>query len=135
MQQNMQGASEWDRLLIKYVYVWLWSVLLGTTTTVAFSFISYRSERWGILGIGLVALQLIGGMCVAVALFALARFLQGFMLPIFFGGEESDRSQQKSAARLLGRSFRYLIFAVIFRFLMSATELVLSLGGGFRLQG
>ncbi len=135
MEHNMRGASEWDRLLIKYVYVWLWSVLLGTTTTVAFSFISYRSERWGLLGVGLVALQLVGGVCVAVSLLTLARFLQGFILPIFFGGDEGNLNQQISAARLLGRSFMFLIFAVIFRFLMSATELVLSLGGGFRIQG
>jgi hypothetical protein len=96
MELNMKGASEWDRLLIKYVYVWLWSVLLGTTTTVAFSFISYRSERWGVLGIGLVALQLIGGSCVAVALLALARFLQGFMLPIFLVEKKVIETNRKA---------------------------------------
>jgi hypothetical protein len=74
-------------------------------------------------------------MCCAYSLLALGRFLQGFLLPIFFGGIDGDYDQQKSAARLLGRSFRFLIFAVVFRFLMSATELMLNLGGNLRMQG
>jgi hypothetical protein len=133
MPRNDQdpSESELDHLLVKYVYVWLWSILLATTTTVAFSFISYRSDRWGLLGAGLILLVLIGGACIAASLLLLSRFLRGFLLPIFFGGLESEPKQRQGAARLLGQSFRFLIYAVIFRFLMSAAQLMLDLGGHF----
>jgi len=40
-----------DRLLDRYVAVWLWSVLFGTTVGLAYSYMNYRGDRWGILAV------------------------------------------------------------------------------------
>jgi len=124
---NDDGLKEYNRIFGKYVYVWLWSLLLGTATSIGFSFISYRTERWGLLGISLVFLQLLGGVFILLCLATLLKFFAGFLLPIFFGDAEVTLDEQVRAGRLLGLSFRYTIYAVAFRFILSAIEVTLTL--------
>jgi hypothetical protein len=124
---NDDDLKGYNRIFGKYVYVWMWSLLLGTATSIGFSFISYRTERWGPLGLSLVLLQILGGICVLLCLSKLLRFFGGFLLPIFFGDVEITPEERVRAGRLLGMSFRYIIYAVGFRFLLSAIEVALTL--------
>jgi hypothetical protein len=125
LKQNLP-ASEWDSLLRKYTYVWIWSVLLGSVTTVAFTFISYGGGRWGPLGSGLILFTMFGAASVVISLSALGKFFSGYLLPVFFGAAEVKTDESLRAALLLKRSFRYLIFSIIIRFIMSAVEQLLS---------
>jgi hypothetical protein len=115
-----------DLLLRKYVYVWLWSVLLGAVTTVGFTFVSSSAGRWGSMGVGLIFFTFLGAASVVASLVALSRFFSGYLLPIFFGSAEVKTEESLRAALLLRRSFRYLIVAVFIKFTMSAVEQLLS---------
>jgi hypothetical protein len=122
---NLQGSS-WDALLRKYAYVWIWSVLVGSVTSVGFSFFGFSGGRWGAMGTGLIAFTFFGAASVLVSLAALSKFFSGYLLPIFFGDTEVTTEESLRAALLLRRSFRYLVFAVLIKFAMSAVEQLLS---------
>src|SRR5829696_4475003 len=81
--------SRIDRLLAKYVTVWLWSILFGTSIGLGYAFIEYRPrEKWGVLGFLLLLLLLLGSFATLIALFRLFTYLSKFLIPTFFGLEE-----------------------------------------------
>jgi len=51
-----------DRLLRKYIHVWLWSILFGAASGLAYTFIGVRVSRpWGALGMPIIVLITVGG--------------------------------------------------------------------------
>lgn len=75
--------SRFDGLLSKYIAVWLWSILFGTTTGVLYSFLSFHLDRWGGLG------MIIAVPAMLALLFALMSWghlywgLKDFLIPRF----------------------------------------------------
>src|SRR5258708_29404644 len=121
-----EPIPSWDSALTKYVHVWLWSILVGATTSLAFSFLSYRGGKWGVLGLGLVAILSFGALAVLGSLLPLGRFLFGYLLPVFFASAEVGARDRERAGLRLYQSFRYIILAILARLLMAAVELALS---------
>ncbi|HEX8149817.1 MAG TPA: hypothetical protein VF591_21735 [Pyrinomonadaceae bacterium] len=144
-----------DGLLAKYVSVWLWSILFGTSITLSFSFIGYRSQdKWGSLGLLLALLLVIGFSGAITSLVYLFYYLKDYLIPTFFptetrsvtssqssgGGDinvtvESPRARDKKPSRApeyLRTSVKAMVLAVIMRASIVLIELVYSsLSGQF----
>ena len=146
-----------DRVLAKYVSVWLWSILFGTSISLSFSFISYRpTEKWGPLGLLLAALLILGFIFAVSSLIYQFYYLKEFLLPTFFPGEALEsppdlpaaegvadarekvlRGRDKArymATYYLRKSVRLMIFAVVLRAVMVLAELLYSSLAGFGFQ-
>lgn len=141
-----------DRVLAKYVSVWLWSILFGTSISLSFSFISYRpAEKWGPLGLLLAVLLIIGFIFAVSSLVYQFYYLKNFLIPTFFPGpgrpdtESKDVSTEEAHAgrdreRLLAtyylrKSVRLMIFAVVLRAVMVLVELIYSALAGYFSSG
>lgn len=111
----------------RYVSVWMWSLLLGIAILIGLSFTYYRNERWGVFGLTLGLLQLLGGICILLSLSKLLRFLATFLLPAFFGEAEIAPEEHVHAGKLLEMSFRYTLCAMAFRVLLASIEFVFTL--------
>lgn len=115
-----------DHLLSKYVGVWLWSILFGTTTGLMFSFLPFDTDRWNQLigtAIGIpIALSLV---MLFLSWFQLYAALRHCLIPQFFF---SAAFEQRESARLgycLQSAFLYFIVAAILRALASMLEMLL----------
>jgi hypothetical protein len=76
-----------DRLLAKYVHVWLGTMVLSATTGVGFSILTYAGPlRWGMLG-PVFALIFLGSLSAAVlSWIAVLQYWSNYLIPLFFGG-------------------------------------------------
>jgi hypothetical protein len=134
-----------DRVLAKYVSVWLWSILFGTSISLSFSFISYRpADKWGALGFLLAALLIVGFVFAVSSLVYQFYYLKDFLIPTFFPGPDAEakdvspeetrvrRDKERSRATYyLKKSVRLMIFAVVLRAVMVLVELIYSALAGY----
>lgn len=110
-----RNSSRLDRLLSKYVAVWLWSIAFGGTSTLAYNFIgsSFGGGDWGTLSLALAALAALGMLLIAVAWLSLYYFFSRYLLPSFFHTLTVERQAELSerGADQLARAVRFMIFA------------------------
>ena len=119
-------SSEWDELLSKYVSVWMWSILFGTTTGVLYSFLSFRLDHWGGLAVMLAFPALLSIIFAVASWLNLYRGLSEFLIPRFILGVPAEHSDRERFAYTLRRAFFMFIWAASFRALASVLELALS---------
>ena len=104
-----------DRLLSKYVAVWLWSITFGGTSTLAYNFIgfSFGKYAWGTLSLPLAVLAAIGMLLIGIAWMSLYSYFDRYLLPSFFFGLSIEQQEElsKSAAVKLARAVRFTILA------------------------
>jgi hypothetical protein len=116
-----------DRLLSKYVLVWLWSILFGASTGLSYSFMAYRPyDSWGSMGFLLVALLAVGILCTCWSWLFLFRYLTRYLVPKFFAPDETgERGKLRyPPAVLLKRAFLLMIVAVLARLSLQLVELL-----------
>jgi hypothetical protein len=82
-----------DRLLSKYAAVWLWSILLGTTSGLLWSSYYFRVEQYGHNILLLLVPALASMACSFRALLALRSMLFDYILPEFFAADD-DRTMR-----------------------------------------
>jgi hypothetical protein len=117
---------QWDRLLRKYVAVWLWSILFGTTTGVIFFFMNYRpSGDWREISLIYAYLVAIGGLTAILGWFVLLRYLTDWLLPDILGPAIIPSRRLKLAVQLL-------IIAVFVGLMLSMSQLILQALGRIR---
>ena len=122
----MSDEPVWDRLLRKYVAVWLWSILFGTTTGVIFFFMNYRpSGDWRELSLIYAYCVAIGGSASILSWVVLLRYLTRWLLPEVLAGPPD-------ASRLLKLAVQFLISAVLVGVVLSMSQLLLQALGRFR---
>ena len=122
-----RSDSHLDLLLNKYVSVWLWSILFGTTTGVLYSFLSFRFERWGGLGLILLIPALAALILAIFSWLMLYRALSGYLIPRFILNQSKyEDSDPDFFAYHIRRAFLYFVFAAGFRALASLLELALA---------
>ena len=88
LEPDARAPEVWDRLLRKYVSVWLWSILFGATTGLGtgLAYLSFGGgARWGPLGPVILATALSGVAVVLSAWWSLYLYLVRVLLPQFFG--------------------------------------------------
>ena len=119
-----------DLLFRKYAYIWVWSIIFGANTGLAFSFLSIQIDRdWGPLGVGLVTLLGLSGWAWFTAnLFLLLSFSRS-ILPIIVKVDSKPLSRiWYSDSKILKNALRFMLTAMMARFLMVLFELALSVG-------
>jgi hypothetical protein len=118
-------ASPWDRLLAKYVRVWLWSLLFGATSGVTYSYVDVPFDtKWGSLIILPLALFAVGVAASLGAWFSLFNYLRYAIVPEFFADERYDQKLEVDerdyrawrTRRAITQTYRFLILAGLTRF-------------------
>jgi hypothetical protein len=129
-ERELQKTIFADRLLHKYLGVWLWSILFGSTSGVVFSLTNIGGRSWQMIGLILIIPGIAAAGAAIAALLALYRGLSEFLLPTFFGSEAAGTStgapNPAKYAYYLRRAFIYLIVAAGCRLLASLVELLLN---------
>lgn len=121
-----------DRLMNKYLAVWLWSVLFGSNVSVVFSLMNLgAAAMWKQLGLVLLIPGAAGALFAIYALVMLYRAMTQYLLPRFFG-YWADRkippeteADPKRFAYLLHRAFSSLVVAAACRLITALTDLIL----------
>lgn len=134
-----------ERLLDRYITVWMWSVLFGASTGLVFNLISYRTDsRWGLLNALLMFILLVSILAALTTWRALLRCMSVYLIPKFllhkFNENVTSTSDKESvphqslaakeseaeskAADALRRAFEYLVIGAIARILMTIVELI-----------
>jgi hypothetical protein len=99
-----------DKVLNKYVFVWVWSVLFGTATGAALTFANYRPfGHYKAAQLLLGTLVAMGGLFTIVSVYELYLFLVRVLLPMFSQGESGELSDR--GRRLLSGAVRNLLAA------------------------
>jgi ABC-type sugar transport system permease subunit len=116
-----------NRLLDKYISVWLWSVLFGASTGLVLSLITYRTDaRWGLLNAILLFVLLISVLAAVVSWRALLRYMSTYLIPKFLlhsFGAKKEKDIEEIAAKELRRAFEYLVIAASFRVVLTLLEM------------
>ena len=115
-----------DRLLDKYVSVWLWSILFGTSTGLLYTLTSYRSDSWRGFGLALAFPAFGALLCALQSWMQLLTGLRRFLLPRFILHRDMDKEAEEKFAYNLSRSFYYLVLASAMRIVLSLSELLLN---------
>ena len=121
------GIALADRLARKYFVIWIWSVVVGIVTTNSLSIWSFHPSARGPLLILLIGpLMAICGSFTIGAWWFILRFLQGYILPVFFWERENEPRRRAAA---LGTAVQMTVFAVIFRLLLAVADFYLEATG------
>ena len=134
--------SFYKLLFDRYIGVWIWSILFGTTTGILYSLLDFRYEKWGTLAVALLVPALLALAFALLSWFELYAGLRDYLIPMFFypgmslrecseGGnspnEKASENERRSVrfGQTLLNSFRYFIFAALARAVDSLLQLVL----------
>lgn len=128
--QESRQQLPWEALLRKYVSVWIWSILMGVTISVAISFVSVRSSAVrGLVGIAL-AFPILAGVAAAYGgLMQLLQYLRRHIIPTFLhsGSErEEHANNSEQTAHHLYLALRFLIYAITLRLVTAALEVAIN---------
>ena len=143
--ENRPNNKQWDVLLSKYVSVWIWSIIFGSTTGLVYSFSGMvNPERWSQLNTLLLGWYLMGTMSTVSSLFYLYFYLTRSIIPQFLivnvderkravnEPSASKRDQEyisyrsRRNAALLAKAILMLVVATAARLCYSMTELLYS---------
>ncbi len=134
MKHDENSIDRWDRLLAKYTSVWIWSILFGASTGLAFSFLTL--DRWGDWGRLSILPSAIASMAAIMLLFSwylLYRYLCVYILPcILFPNERNAheiRERGEHASWIIQRAFLSLLVAVLIRAVASLMIAVMNAAG------
>jgi hypothetical protein len=125
--QSNNDAPPWNGLLSKYVVVWLWSVILGSSTGITFVFANRGFfGDWGKGSAGLLSaiLLLTGSLLVFTSIYFSIKFFITVLIPAFFGNGEIGGYK---SARPLILAARFLLLAFAVALITTATQIALSL--------
>jgi len=123
--RDTQSEAKWDALLGKYVSVWIWSILIGVTISVAISFVGVRSGAVrGLFGAALAIPIILGVAAAYGGLIHLLDYLRGHIIPTFLV-HDPERTDEQAAVHLY-LALRYLVYAITLRLLTAAIEVALN---------
>ncbi|GAB4383847.1 MAG: hypothetical protein Kow00121_46470 [Elainellaceae cyanobacterium] len=134
-QQQLE-PDKWDLLFAKYARIWIWSILFGAVTGVSFSYLGIRIDRvWGPLAILPLVLLVIGAVATLSAWLSLLFYLRISVLPLLFNvsaqhGLEDSKGARRSVSAVT-QAYKSLLIAGFTRLLISVSELLFQLLGGF----
>ena len=129
-----QSTFTLDRLLSKYVAVWLWSILFGANTALLYSFMTLdRIEAWKEVRFLPATLAVISAGFLAWSWWFLILYLILCLIPrVFQPGierrlltdEEYSAEHGKHAGQYLGKAFITMFVSVMMRILVSVVEMI-----------
>jgi hypothetical protein len=128
--QEPRQPVPWEALLRKYVSVWIWSILMGVTISVAISFVGVRSSAVrGLVGVALAFPILAGVIAAYGGLMHLLQYLRHHIIPTFLGDsserEEYIENSERTAFHLY-LALKFLIYAILLRLITAALEVAIN---------
>lgn len=132
------APDRWETLLKRYVRVWIWSILFGTTTGLSYAYVTLRTDRpWGTLIMFPLSILVLGLLATFSAWWNLYVHLILAIIPEFFPSATSDHTnthderRQRRSAYSIRQAFLFTMLAVVLRLFYAITELVLTSLGRF----
>jgi hypothetical protein len=137
-----------DRLLSKYVAVWLWTIFFGVNSGLSSNYLSFFAQQvsqWGRFGpgprdpisdllrlVGSVGYGL-GGLASIGAWIFLYLFFSVYLLPVVFLGTTglSEERRRRGGAKFLNRAYVLLLVAGVIRLAPEILTFVAPLLSGF----
>lgn len=122
------GDIDWpnraDQIARKYFFIWIWSIVVGITTTIAISLVNYFPRSRGLELVALVGpLYLASSMSILAALFGVLRYLTSFIIPVL--ADRRPDNEFLSAQRYLIRAVQFSMLAMAFRLMLAIADLAL----------
>ena len=116
-----------EQIAAKYFSIWIWSIVIGITTSTSISLVNYFPRARGPMLVVLLApLAAFSAFFTLAAWYSVIRVLEKYILPTFFGSEEVVPVDPHVAKRLLAVAVRFSLLALTFRLLLSIADLALS---------
>ncbi len=123
----MDEGSNLDRILAKYVTIWVWSILVGINATVTFSFVGYGTRSRGAsLFMLLGPVDVLGMLASLVAWYFIVRYLRLFIIPKFFWTSPGELEQDPRVYGAISKIGVWILLAIFFRLLLAAFDFALS---------
>jgi len=126
-QENQE--NQFDRILSKYISIWIWSILFGGTATITLTLLNTvpRGRDWSSLSYIFIAILSYGLIFMLMSWFSLYKYLISYILPKFFPSEDQEvklkKYQLNKSSFYLRRSFMYFIGGIVAIFAMKIAEL------------
>jgi hypothetical protein len=126
---DQQRVAQVDEIASKYFAVWVWSIVIGISTTTAYSLNNfYPRSRGSFLIFLLEPLLILSAIFCILSWYRIIVILERCIIPAFFGraelvGTEKDRHL---LARDLSLAVRFSFISLIFRLLLSVADLALN---------
>lgn len=122
--KEVSNADQWDRLLGKYVSVWIWSIILASSAGVTYTL--PRPQEffdYGTLGLALLTIYMMVGVTVLITLMLALRFFRCFILPQVLLSEESlDKARPAGVEmQVLYKAAYFLVMATFLRVFLGIT--------------
>lgn len=116
--------SNLDKILKKYISVWIWSIIFGAAYSLTSNiFLTKSFDKWGPLSILFILIYTYLVIFLLLSWINLYRYLVRFILPKFFLlKNELDENETKLTNNFLRRSFMFLIIAAFLRILIPLVE-------------
>jgi hypothetical protein len=121
------SRNTFDRVLAKYVTIWVWSILVGINTTVTFSFIGSGLRARGPSALTFLGpVYLAGAICTMVAWYYVVRYLRYFIVPNFFWTSTGELEQDPRAWGSIRTIGIFLFLSIFFRMLLALFDFAFS---------
>jgi hypothetical protein len=133
MDQNPENRSDsgvdLDRVLSKYITIWVWSILVGVNTSMTFSLInanirSRGTEVFLLLG----PVYLIASASTLVSWYFVVKYLRFFIVPKFFWSNPGPMEHDPRAWGSIRSIGSWMLLAIALRLLLAGIDLVFSSG-------
>jgi hypothetical protein len=116
-----------DRLLDRYVAVWIWSILFGTSTGLLYAFSETRWRDWGPLTAALAIPAVFGFAFAFMAWRHLLRGLRRYVIPTYVLRTRDTDVEEFS--KDLSRAIAFVINAALFKVVLAVVEVALAAFG------
>jgi hypothetical protein len=128
-----------ERVASRYFSIWVWSIVVGVSTTTTLSLTNYFIRSKGsFLSILIAPLFFMSAMSLLMGWYGTVRFFDTFILQLFTGDppdyeryssedlEKRHYYDRYRAGRFLSMSVRFAVIGVAFRLLLSLADILLS---------
>lgn len=133
LENKQNQENDFDRILSKYISIWIWSILFGGTATITLTLLNTvpRGRDWSSLSYLFIAILLYGLFFLLMSWLSLYKYLISYILPKFFPKEDQEEYQEEELRKYqlnkssfyLRRSFLYFIGGIVAIFAMKIAEL------------
>jgi hypothetical protein len=126
VKRESDNGSDLERILAKYVTIWVWSILVGINTTVTLSFVSGVRSRGPEVMLLIGPLFAVGVLATLAAWYFIVNYLRIFIVPNFFWTSSGDLEKDPRAWRSIRLIGSFLFYAITFRLLLVLLDVGLS---------
>lgn len=123
-----ESLQFFDVLARRYFSIWIWSIVVGVTTTTTFSLMNFSFRSSGsTINMLIVPLYLLSGLVALMAWASIVQFFDRGILHWFTSGEEIPAK----TGLILSRALKFSFLALALRVITGAVEIALNVLGSY----